>query len=389
MNYNTTIYLVDDRNPSGYAQVMEEYTNTGENSQATLLSRSFNYGLNLISQQQFDPVTLLPSVLSYYGYDGHGNVRFLMDTNGIVTDTYMYDAFGNIIATTGSGTPNNYLYCGQQWDPDLGVYYNRARYLNTDAGRFLSPDSTDGDQEDPLSLHKYLYGADNPVNRIDPTGHDDIGDLMVGMDISAGLDALPNLTTIQGALSGGNTCGPDINVPLMNTMNDVEQTYLHAPYATKGLIAMETPWGMGGGWDIDKLVDLGFPNGKPDFGNGSILGTGRGAQTVQFGNPPKVYYAGSVNYILWGRIFSLLNYTFPLSAPQYSESAAVTEAWLYKSIFWRDFGMTKTEADAFVRFGYSATDPSSTALPIAPNPKNVADPARFKWQWLGLHDTQQ
>jgi RHS repeat-associated protein len=83
----------------------------------------------------------------------------------------MYDAFGNIIATTGSGTPNNYLYCGQQWDPDLGVYYNRARYLNTDAGRFLSPDSTDGDQEDPLSLHKYLYGADNPVNRIDPSGY--------------------------------------------------------------------------------------------------------------------------------------------------------------------------------------------------------------------------
>jgi RHS repeat-associated protein len=190
MNYNTTIYLVDDRNPSGYAQVMEEYTNTGENSQVTLLSRSYNYGLNLISQQQFDPVTLLPSVLSYYGYDGHGNVRFLMDTNGAVTDTYTYDAFGNIIASTGS-TPNNYLYCGQQWDPDLGVYYNRARYMNTDAGRFLSPDSTDGDQEDPLSLHKYLYAQDNPANVDDPSGNDgeSIAEVSVATEISVGLSA--------------------------------------------------------------------------------------------------------------------------------------------------------------------------------------------------------
>ncbi len=139
----TTFYLVDDRNPSGYAQVMEEYQLNG--SGGGVLSRAYNYGLNLISQQQFNTNTLLPGVLSYYGYDGHGNVRFLMGTNGTITDTYTYDAFGNIIASSGS-TLNNYLYCEQQFDPDLGLYYNRARYLNSDAGRFWTSDSTDGDQ---------------------------------------------------------------------------------------------------------------------------------------------------------------------------------------------------------------------------------------------------
>jgi uncharacterized protein RhaS with RHS repeats len=46
-----------------------------------------------------------------------------------VTDTYDYDAFGNKINSTGA-TPNNYLYRGEQFDPDLGLYYLRARYYN-------------------------------------------------------------------------------------------------------------------------------------------------------------------------------------------------------------------------------------------------------------------
>jgi len=36
-----------------------------------------------------------------------------MNLNSSVTDTYKYDAFGNLIASTGS-TPNNYLFSGEQ-----------------------------------------------------------------------------------------------------------------------------------------------------------------------------------------------------------------------------------------------------------------------------------
>src|SRR6185436_1637533 len=59
-----------------------------------------------------------------------------------------------------------------QWDPDLHLYYNRARYLDVDRGRFWTMDSYEGSQQDPLSLHKYLYAHDNPVNGIDPSGND-------------------------------------------------------------------------------------------------------------------------------------------------------------------------------------------------------------------------
>jgi len=80
--------------------------------------------------------------------------------------TYDYDAFGNLLHSTGS-TPNNYLFAGEQFDPDLGLYYNRARYLNTATGRFWSMDSFEGDAESPASLHKYLYANADPIDLLD------------------------------------------------------------------------------------------------------------------------------------------------------------------------------------------------------------------------------
>jgi RHS repeat-associated protein len=86
-----------------------------------------------------------------------------------VADTYEYDAFGNKINSTGT-TPNNYLYRGEQFDSDLGLYYLRARYYNPIAGRFMSRDPEEHSPMDPNQLHKYLYVGGDPVNWWDPTG---------------------------------------------------------------------------------------------------------------------------------------------------------------------------------------------------------------------------
>ena len=61
-------------------------------------------------------------------------------------------------------------YRAEQYDPDLGLYYLRARYYNPLTGRFLSRDPEDGKPVDPKSLHKYLYADGDPVNRWDSTG---------------------------------------------------------------------------------------------------------------------------------------------------------------------------------------------------------------------------
>ena len=155
----TTQYLVDDQNPTGLPQVVEETVNGA-------VQRKYSIGHQRISQTLM--VTGAPST-SYYGYDGQGNVRQLTNAAGVVTDTYNYDAFGNLIGHTGT-TPNHFLYRGERYDTDLKLYYLRARWYNPVTGRFMSRDSDDGNPTDPASLHKYLYAGGDPVNKIDPTG---------------------------------------------------------------------------------------------------------------------------------------------------------------------------------------------------------------------------
>jgi len=157
----TTLYLVDEHNPTGYPQVVEESTVQGG---VTNLARVYTYGLALISQRQ-------GSTVYFLGADGHGSTRFLMNGSGRVINTFAYDSYGNLISS--SATPQTaYLYCGEQWDGDLGMYYQRARYYKPDTGRFWSMDSYEGNNEEPLSLHKYLYGAADPVNFFDPSGNE-------------------------------------------------------------------------------------------------------------------------------------------------------------------------------------------------------------------------
>jgi RHS repeat-associated protein len=85
-----------------------------------------------------------------------------------LSDSYDYDAFGNKINSTGT-TPNNYLYRGEQFDSDLGMYYLRARYYNPLSGRFLSVDSRSGQGQ-----RRYAYADADPVNGMDPSGNEAI-----------------------------------------------------------------------------------------------------------------------------------------------------------------------------------------------------------------------
>jgi RHS repeat-associated protein len=219
----TNYYLIDDRNPTGYAQVLEELTTVGSTP-----ANLYTYGLDLISQRQSSGTT------SFYGYDGNGNVRFLTATNATISDTYTYDAFGILITNTGT-TPNNYRYTGEQYDPNLGFYYLRARYMNPNTGRFWTRDTHEGNIFDPPNLHKYTYCGDNPINCTDPSGHEGLGTVLT---VTAVLIVVATVAVIAYSLSTSKAAKTIAiaNALLANSRvaNEVDILYLDIGFAKIG-----------------------------------------------------------------------------------------------------------------------------------------------------------
>jgi RHS repeat-associated protein len=296
----TTRYLVDDRNLTGFAQVLEEIV-------AGTVQRVYTYGLDLVSQSQAVGV-------SFYGYDGQGSVRFLTDPSGAITDTYTYDSFGNMLSSSGA-TPNNYLYAGEQFDPDLGAYYNRARYYDQSVGRFRTMDTFEGGDSDPLSLHKYLYAHDNPVNGSDPGGEMfSVGSMAISIAIYATLGAIagiavnginnwalgrPFFTGAGGAAAFGAAALPlSVAFPVVGlalagagiygASNTAWQVFNgNSTAGQKGaalfLVGLSVfgAWGAGRNVSANGLwVNAGFPNAGGFFGGGKAGAMSRGLDTV-------------------------------------------------------------------------------------------------------------
>ncbi|NEQ42484.1 MAG: tandem-95 repeat protein [Leptolyngbya sp. SIOISBB] len=174
VNSETTDYLIDKNR--AYAQVLEEFVNDE-------LAVSYVYGHDLISQTRTEDT-------SYYQVDGLGSTRVLTDESGTISDNYDYDAFGNLIESSGV-TENSYQYAGEQFDENLDNYYLRQRFYDQGVGRLTTRDTYEGRLEEPLTLHKYLYTHANPINATDPSG------LFTLTDISTARKVRDTLAEIQ------------------------------------------------------------------------------------------------------------------------------------------------------------------------------------------------
>ena len=149
----TTNYLYDGSD--AYANVIEELDNSGnvlgEFAQVTGIDRPL--------------AELVSGTAGYYEQDGIGTVTSLTDVNGNPANTYTYDSFGNL--TSSSGTVSNpFQFTGREYDPETRIYFYRARYYDSSAGRFIS--------EDPSGFNGgndfYVYVSNNPLIWTDPLG---------------------------------------------------------------------------------------------------------------------------------------------------------------------------------------------------------------------------
>jgi RHS repeat-associated protein len=104
----------------------------------------------------------------YYLEDRMGSVLALVDSTQTVTDTFRYDAWGNLLAEQGS-TATPYQWIGDEayyLNADIGLYLLGLRFYSSMLGRFITRDPIgfDGD------INLYRYVGNSPLNGIDPSG---------------------------------------------------------------------------------------------------------------------------------------------------------------------------------------------------------------------------
>jgi RHS repeat-associated protein len=108
-------------------------------------------------------------VTSYYHFDALGSTLQLTGAAGTATDSYVYRAFGDLAASSGS-TVNPYQYVGRKgyiYDSDLFNHQVRARRYAPGMGRWWSRDPI-GFAGGDADLYRYV--GNSPLAGVDPSG---------------------------------------------------------------------------------------------------------------------------------------------------------------------------------------------------------------------------
>ncbi len=99
--------------------------------------------------------------------DHLASVRVVTDITGAPAESTNYASYGertNAAMTTEKG------YIGERHDPETGLIYLNARYMDPIFGRFISPDDWDPVLEG-VGTNRYAYAQNDPVNKADNNGH--------------------------------------------------------------------------------------------------------------------------------------------------------------------------------------------------------------------------
>jgi RHS repeat-associated protein len=130
------------------------------------ITKYYIYGNGLIASIKASST----AEVNCYHFDFRGNTVAITDSWQETICAYGYGPFGEAQVVEKDATVDNpFTFCGQHGvmqEPD-GIYYMRARYYDSETGRFIS--------EDPLGLAGgdvtlYNYANNNPAVFIDPLG---------------------------------------------------------------------------------------------------------------------------------------------------------------------------------------------------------------------------
>jgi RHS repeat-associated protein len=195
-------YILDRARAFEEVMVIGKRVNSGTREVTRLTMTPDGVG-DLIAQKVGETPT------AYVLQDGQGSNRITIDENGNVQEVLSYDAFGNRsggFGRTGSEpTALLHLYVGEQYDPDANLYHLRARDYDPSVGRMTSMDLLEGITVKPLTLNKYIYSQNDPINAYDPSGYMTLGGMMSGLNTVSTMYTIGNVMFqfATGNMAGG------------------------------------------------------------------------------------------------------------------------------------------------------------------------------------------
>ena len=139
--------------------VNEHYEQSTISNQQSSTKYYFANGRTALLRQGFGG----SSTLTFLHSDHLGSTVLATDSSSQkITDPLTYFPYGSSTNNQQSAI-NNYLFTGQELDPESDLYNYKARLYNPTTGAFISADPVQG-------LNRYAYAKDNPVKFTDPTG---------------------------------------------------------------------------------------------------------------------------------------------------------------------------------------------------------------------------
>jgi RHS repeat-associated protein len=141
-----------------------------------LYEEASNVGTKFVylGSRKIAAVSTADSSIMFYQEDHLGGTNITTDINGLSKEVIEYDPYGKIVrddSTLPTANLAKSQFTGKKIDDETGLYYYGARYYDPSLGRFITPDTIVQSPANPQTLNRYSYCGNNPVNRIDPSGH--------------------------------------------------------------------------------------------------------------------------------------------------------------------------------------------------------------------------